>query len=65
MSWRGCCLIVRRSWSVVLRRRRKVGAAAVQDRKLHGRMVLLLYGRRSGNVTPLGSYRTNWGRRRG
>lgn len=49
-------------WSVM--RRRKVGAASETPKKLHGRMIQLLYGHRSGNVTHLGTYyKSSYGRR--
>lgn len=35
-------------------RKRKVEPVSVHERKLHGRMIQLLYGHRSGNVTPHG-----------
>lgn len=46
------------------RRKRKVGSASDDARKLHGNMIRVLYGDRtkSGTVTPLGTYRTSHGR---
>lgn len=43
-------------------RRKRIGSASVQHRK----MIDVLYPKRKDSqVTPLGPYKSNWGRKRG